>query len=93
MDKVPFIVEFWDTKKNAFIGTARVDLIKVKQGFLMAGAHINEKAIKANVLPTVVHRGNIELSNLKKETVGEAWMHVMIGTSSQLNTYLNDQRE
>lgn len=41
MDKVPFIVEFWDTKKNAFIGTARVDLSKVKQGFLMAGAHIN----------------------------------------------------
>ena len=40
MDRVPFIVEVWDTRKNAFIGLAKVNLSKVKQGFLLGGQHI-----------------------------------------------------
>jgi hypothetical protein len=93
MDRVPFIVEVWDSRKNAFIGVAKVDLNKIKQGFLIGNAYINEKAVKANVLPTTIFKGNVDVQNLKKAVVGESWMIVMIGTSSQVNTYINDSKD
>ena len=92
MDRVPFIVEVWDTRKNAFIGLAKVNLSKVKQGFLLGGQHINEKAVRANLLPTTVFKGTIELQNLKQSNVGEAWIQVLIGTSNQISTFLNESK-
>lgn len=41
MDTVPFIVEVWDTRKEALVGLIKISLSKVKQGFLMAGQYIN----------------------------------------------------
>lgn len=93
MDRVPFIVEVWDTRKNAFIGLLKVDLSKIKQGFLLGGQHINEKAVRANILPTTVFKGPIDLQNLKKTQVGEAWMQVLIGTSAQISTYMNEPKD
>jgi len=37
MDKLPFIVEFWGAVSNQFLGFFKLDLIKIKKGFMLQG--------------------------------------------------------
>lgn len=46
-------------------------------------------AIKTSLLPTVIHKGNISLMSLNEKNVGECWLSAHIGTSGQIQSYLN----
>lgn len=91
MDKVPFIIEFWDTRKNAFIGVMKIGLHKIKQGFLVGGKEVNWWAVRVNVEPTVLFRGELPIQDLKGVNAGKGYVKVMIGTATQVNTYINEK--
>ncbi len=37
MDKVPFIIEFWGAVSNQFLGFIKINLVKIKKGFMLQG--------------------------------------------------------
>jgi hypothetical protein len=37
MGKIPFILEFWGASNNKFIGIVKLELNKIKNGFLLNG--------------------------------------------------------
>jgi hypothetical protein len=37
MDKLPFIIEFWGAVSNQFLGFFKVNLSKIKKGFMLQG--------------------------------------------------------
>lgn len=90
MGKTPFILEFWNSSQNKFLGLIKLDLKKIKQGFMLEG-RLNEIAIKTNMLPTTIHRGEFGISNLEDKPVGQCSIYAGIGTSNQLNLYLNQK--
>lgn len=63
MGKVPFIVEFWGAADNKFLGLLKLNLSKIKHGFLLNDT-LNEMAIKTSLLPTTIHRGTATITSL-----------------------------
>lgn len=93
MDRVPFIVEFWDSRKNSFIGVMKFSLGKIKQGFVVNNSYVNEWAVKANVMPTVVVQGEVKVEDLKGVAVGVGWARMMVGTGGQVGRWISEERE
>lgn len=75
---------------NKFIGLIRLDLSKIKNGFLLQD-RLNEIAIKTNILPTTIQRGEVKIIDLMDTQVGLCNLYAGIGTSNQLNLYLNQK--
>lgn len=63
MHKTPFIIEFWSSSQNKFLGLVKIDLTKIKQGFLLQD-RLNEMAIKTNIVPTIIAKGKIPITDL-----------------------------
>ena len=89
MDKTPIIIEFWDSINSKFLGIFKVNLNKIKKGFLLNN-QLNQISIKTNLLPTVIHRGTIAIKDVSDVETGKCDIYAAIGTSSQLNTYFNE---
>ena len=89
MDKIPFIIEFWDVVTSKFLGIIKLNLGKIKKGFILNN-RLNEIGIKTNLLPTTIIRGRVPLLDISESSVGSSQIYAAIGTSSQLNTHLNE---
>lgn len=63
MNKTPFIIEFWSAVNNKFIGLIKINLHKIKEGFILQD-RLNEIAIKTNILPTTIERGDLKILDL-----------------------------
>ena len=63
MDKVPFIIEFWGAVSNQFLGFFKVNLTKIKKGFMLQG-RLNEIAIKSSLLPIIIQKGEIAIESV-----------------------------
>lgn len=70
MDKMPFIVEFWDCVTSKFLGLAKISLTKIKKGFMLNG-RLNAISIKTNLFPTVIHRGYLSLKDISDADIGQ----------------------
>lgn len=60
MDKVPFIIEFWGAVSNQFLGFIKINLSKIKKGFMLQG-RLNEIAIKSSLLPIIIQKGEVNV--------------------------------
>lgn len=63
MDKLPFIVQFWGAVTNQFLGFIKIDLNKIKKGFMLQG-RLNEIAIKSNLMPIIIQKGEVWIENV-----------------------------
>ena len=88
MDKMPLIIEFWNAYTNKFIGMIKINLSKIKKGF-MINNKLNETAIKTNLFPTIIHKGSTIITDISGNKVGTCHLNAAIGTCGQLGTHLN----
>ncbi len=63
MDKVPFLIEFWGAVSNQFLGFIKINLNKIKKGFMLQG-RLNEIAIKSSLLPIIIQKGDANIENV-----------------------------
>ena len=63
MDKVPFLIEFWGAVSNQFLGFIKINLNKIKKGFMLQG-RLNEIAIKSSLLPIIIQKGDVNIENV-----------------------------
>jgi len=56
MDKLPFIIEFWGAISNQFLGFIKINLTKIKRGFMLQG-RLNEIALKSSLMPIIIQNG------------------------------------
>jgi hypothetical protein len=49
---------------------------------------LNEVAVKTSLLPTVVHKGTLPVTDLSDKVIGQSSMSVYIGTTGQLQAHL-----
>ena len=88
MDKLPFIIEIWDAFSQKLLGIMKLSLTKIKKGFMIQN-QLNEIAIKTNLFPTIIHKGEFNITDIGGKKVGYCDIHAAIGTSSQLDTHFN----
>ena len=92
MDKIPFIIECWDAYENNFLGMIKLNLLKIKKGFILNG-QLNEMAIKTNLLPTIIEKGKFPILNISGNRIGSCILCAAIGTSAQLDCHLNQTNQ
>lgn len=85
---MPFIVQFWSAVTNQFLGFIKIDLSKIKKGFMLQG-RLNEIAIKSSLMPIIIQKGEIWIESVNAERSGECCIYAGIGTSAQIGLYLN----
>ena len=91
MNKIPFILQFWNAVTSELLGITKIDLAKIQHGFILEG-RLNELAIKTSLLPTVIHKGSISINNLLDLPIGQCYLQAHIGTTSQIQSYINSPK-
>jgi hypothetical protein len=91
MNKIPFLIEFWNAVDNEFLGVIKVPLAQIHKGFIFEGK-LNEMAIKTSILPTVIHKGTVSITTLADQRTGECYFAAHIGTTSQIQSYISAPR-
>ena len=91
MNKIPFILEFWDAVDSQFLGVIKLSLSKIYQGFLLEG-RLNEIAVKTSLLPTAIHKGHINITNLSNQGCGSCNLQAFIGTTAQIQSHITNPK-
>lgn len=88
MNKIPLILEFWGAVDGELLGIVKLSLAKIYKGFILEG-RLNELAIKTSILPTVIEKGYVPVTTLIDKPVGQCYISAHIGTTAQMQGYLN----
>ena len=84
-------MEFWDAVDNQFLGVIKLSFSKIYQGFLLEG-RLNEIAVKTSLLPTAIHKGHTNVTNLSNQVCGNCNLQAFIGTTAQIQSHISNPK-